>query len=49
MMIEFVMGAVLAEYGVHEEPSRPLPDPDTRFEFGLACLIAGLRAAVADL
>jgi AcrR family transcriptional regulator len=48
LVIEFVMGAVLAEYGVHEEPGRPIPDPDTRFEFGLGCLIAGLRAAAAD-
>ena len=47
LLAQFVMGSVLTEHDV-ELPDglggRPVPPADERFEFGLSCVLAGLRA-----
>jgi TetR/AcrR family transcriptional regulator, tetracycline repressor protein len=55
LIAHFVMAAVVTEHaGRPVDAMRAalgddaLPDPDTHFEFGLACLLGGLRAHPAD-
>jgi AcrR family transcriptional regulator len=47
LLAQFVMGSVLTEHDV-ELPDglggRPIPPAADRFEFGLSCVLAGLRA-----
>jgi TetR/AcrR family tetracycline transcriptional repressor len=51
LLAQFVMGAVITEHSgrpldtMHDAlGTSHLPDTETRFEFGLSCLLAGLRA-----
>jgi AcrR family transcriptional regulator len=50
LLAQFVMGSVLTEHDV-ELPDglggRPVPPAADRFEFGLSCVLAGLRARAA--
>lgn len=49
LLLEYSMGSVLLEHGLRPQGIElpvPLPDPGARFEFGLQCLLDGLRARV---
>jgi AcrR family transcriptional regulator len=48
LLNEFMMGTVISEFAdrpqlAGPQPTGQWPDPDTRFEFGLSCMLAGLR------
>jgi AcrR family transcriptional regulator len=43
LLNEFMMGTVITEFA-GRAPAPGVPDADTRFEFGLSCLLAGLRS-----
>ncbi len=55
LLLEFAMGSVLLEHGLGRADAFaaiaqdvPLPDPATRFEFGMTTLIAGIRATTVE-